>query len=50
MGNEKVKMTATRSRSEHLNASSNKDDADEEAIEKQKIPFQYLCLAISGPI
>ena len=43
-----VKTTMTRIRREHLNASRNKHADDEEAEKKQKLPFQYLNLAISG--
>ena len=35
-----VKMTATRSRSEHLNTFRNEHAGDEEAKKKQKLLFQ----------
>ena len=36
------------SRSEHLNASRNKHANNKEAEKKQKLPFQYQSLALSG--
>ena len=43
-----AKTTATRSRSEHLNASRNKQAGDEEAEKQKKAAVSVLSLAISG--
>ena len=43
-----VKMTTTRSGSEHLSASGNKHGDYEVAEKKQKLLFQYLSVAMSG--